>query len=69
MTRFERENLKVRFIRLADLKSTGSPAELAERFEISVRSVKRLASDIRGTVKEFRYSFARKSYVIEKEYM
>jgi biotin operon repressor len=68
MTRFERENLKVRIVRLAALKSTGSPAELAAKLDISVRSVKRFVSQIRESGKAIRYCFIRKSYVIEKEY-
>jgi hypothetical protein len=48
------------------LKSTGTPADLALRFEISERSVKRLAREIRKEGTEMRYSQASRSYVIEK---
>jgi hypothetical protein len=68
MTRINRENLKVRIVRLADLKSTGSPVELASKLNISVRSVKRFVSEIRGNGQDIRYCFTRKSYVIEKEF-
>jgi hypothetical protein len=69
MTRINRENLKVRILRLASLKSTGSPADLAVRLDISERSVKRIVSEIRGQGKEIRYSSMRKSYVTELEYL
>jgi hypothetical protein len=69
MTRINRENLKVRILRLASLKSTGSPADLAIRLDISERSVKRIVSEIRGQGKEIKYSPLRKSYVTELEYL
>jgi hypothetical protein len=69
MTRINRENLKVRILRLASLKSTGSPADLAVRLDISERSVKRIVSEIRGQGKEIKYSSMRKSYVTEIEYL
>jgi len=69
MTRINRENLKIRILRLASLKSTGSPADLAVRLDISERSVKRIVSEIRGQGKEIKYSSMRKSYVTEIEYL
>ena len=68
MTRIYRENLKVRILKLADLKSTGSPDELASRFGISNRSVKRIVGEIREDGQPIRYCHLRKSYVTEKEY-
>ncbi len=68
MTRIEKNNLKVRILKLAALKSTGSPSELASRFEISERSVKRIVSEIREEGQEIRYCLVRRSYVTEKEY-
>ena len=50
MTRINREYLKVRILRLADLKSTGSPDELAFRFGISKRSIKRIVGDLNPRV-------------------
>jgi len=69
MTRINREHLKVRILKLATLKSTGSPADLAFRFDISERSVKRIVSEIREQGNEIRYSPLRKSYVTEIEYL
>ena len=69
MTRINREHLKVRILRLATLKSTGSPADLAFRFDISERSVKRIVSEIREQGNEIKYSPLRKSYVTEIEYL
>ncbi len=68
MQRINRENLKVRILRLADLKSTGSPDDLAYRLGISKRSVKRIVSEIREEGQMIRYCPLRRSYVTEKEY-
>ena len=68
MTRINREHLKVRILKLATLKSTGSPADLAIRLDISERSVKRIVSEIREQGKNIKYSPLRESYVTEIEY-
>ena len=68
MSRIDRENLKVRIIRLADLQSTGSPSDLALKLGISYRSVKRIVREIRGDGFLIRYCPIRKTYVTEKEY-
>jgi transcription initiation factor IIE alpha subunit len=68
MSRINRENLKVRILKLAYLKSTGSPDDLACRFGISKRSVKRIVSEIREDGQMIRYCPIRRSYVTEKEY-
>jgi hypothetical protein len=68
MKKIEREVLKVRILRLADLQCTGSPAELAYRFEISERSIKRIVNEIRGEGKELRFCPSRKSYVTGREF-
>lgn len=65
MTRINKENLKVRILKLARLKGTGSPAELASRFEISERSVKRIVSEIRESGNQITYCQSRRSYVAE----
>lgn len=68
MKKIERKTLKMRILRLADLQCTGSPAELAFRFEISERSVKRIVSEMRVEGKELRFSPARNSYVTGREF-
>ena len=68
MNKFQKETLKVRLLRLATLKSTGPPADLAFRFEISERSVKRIVKEIRDEGTEIRYSQTRRSYVTEEDY-
>lgn len=68
MNKFHRESLKVRLLKLVILKSTGSPADLAFRFEISERSVKRIVKEIRDAGTQIRYSQSRRSYVTEEEY-
>ena len=68
MNKFQKETLKVRLLKLASLKSTGAPAELALRFEISERSVKRIVKEIREEGTDIRYSQLRRSYVTDKNY-
>jgi biotin operon repressor len=68
MNKFHKETLKLRLLKLAMLKSTGAPAELALRFEISERSVKRIVREIREEGTEIRYSKLRRSYVTDKDY-
>jgi biotin operon repressor len=68
MNKFQKETLKLRLLKLATLKSTGAPAELALRFEISERSVKRIVKEIREEGTDIRYSQLRRSYVTDKNY-
>jgi biotin operon repressor len=68
MNKFHKENLKVRLLKLAILKSTGAPADLALKFEISERSVKRIVKEIREEGVDIRYSQLRRSYVTDKDF-
>jgi transposase len=68
MNKFQKETLKLRLLKLAALQSTGAPNELALRFEISERSIKRIVREIRETGTDIRYSKIRRSYVLEEEY-
>jgi transposase len=68
MNRFQKETLKMRLLKLAVLKSTGAPSELAIRFEISERSVKRIVKEIREEGTDLRYSQLRRAYVTEEDY-
>jgi DNA-binding Lrp family transcriptional regulator len=68
MNKFQKETLKNRFLKLLALKSTGPPADLAFRFDISERSVKRIVKEIRDQGIVIRYSQLRRSYVTEEEY-
>jgi transposase len=68
MNRFQKNTLKKRLLKLAILKRTGAPAELALRFEISERSVKRIVKEIREEGTDLRYSLLRRSYVTEDDY-
>jgi biotin operon repressor len=68
MNRFQKKTLKVRLLKLATLKGTGAPADLALRFEISERSVKRIVKEIREEGIEIRYSQSRRSYVTGEYY-
>ena len=60
--------MKVRLLKLAALKCTGAPADLAIKFEISERHVKRIVKEIRDDGTEIWYSPVRRSYVTEEEY-
>jgi DNA-binding Lrp family transcriptional regulator len=66
MKKFDKACIKVRIRRLAALKGTGTPAELAARLEISERSVKRIISEMRVEGINLRYDYVRISYVIEE---
>ena len=66
MTRKEKENIKFRILKLAALRSTGRPVDLASRFDISERSVKRFVGEMRKEGNKIRYSQLAGSYVIEK---
>jgi transposase len=68
MNKFQKETLKLRLLKLAMLKGTGAPAELALRFEISERSVKRLIKEMREEGIDLRYSYTRQSYVTEEDF-
>ena len=68
MNKFQKETLKNRFLKLVALKCTGPPSDLAFRFDISERSVKRIVKEIRDEGTEIRYSQLRRSYVTEEEY-
>ena len=67
MNKFQRETLKVRLVKLATLKSTGTPADLAFRFEISERSIKRLVRELRDDGTDIWFSQICNSYVIGRE--
>ena len=68
MNKFERACIKRRILKLANLKSTGTPAELALKFEINVRTIKRIIKELREEGEAIRYDYSRLSYVTnEKE--
>jgi hypothetical protein len=68
MNKLLRETIKERILKLAELRSTGPPADLAARFEIGERSVKRLIREMKDEGTEIRYSQFSRSYVTEEEY-
>mgnify|MGYP001461184250 FL=1 len=68
MNKFRKETLKVRLLKLAVLKCTGAPADLALRFDISERHVKRIVKEIRDDGTEIRFSQSRRSYVTGEDY-
>ena len=68
MNRVQKEALKTRLLKLAVLKSTGDPRDLADLLDISERSVKRFVKELRDEGNEIWYSQTRMSYVTEEEY-
>ena len=66
MNKFEKTCIKGRILKLASLKCTGTPADLAAKFEISERSVKRLIKEMREEGNLLRFDYARISYVIDE---
>jgi biotin operon repressor len=66
MNKLQKETVKARILKLASLKSTGTPLELANRLDISDRSVKRLIKEIRDEGIAIRYCHVRRSYVTEE---
>jgi hypothetical protein len=68
MNKFQRATIKVRILKLATLKCTGTPADLAARLEIGERSVKRLVKEIRDEGTEIWYNQVRRSYVTEEDF-
>ena len=65
MTRFKKEALKDRLLKLAALQCTGAPSDLASRFEISERHVKRIVKEIRDDGTNIRYCPSVRSYITE----
>ena len=65
MNKFEKACIKERILQLAKLRSTGTPTALAMKFEISVRSVKRIIRELREEGNNLRYDYKCISYVFE----
>ncbi len=66
MSRFDTQSLKRRLLKLALLKSTGTPADLAFRFEISERSVKRIVCELRSEGVNIQFSQSSISYLTDE---
>ena len=63
MNKFERTCIKRRILKLAKLKSTGTPAELAIKFELSSRTIKRIIKEMRDEGEVIKYDYSRLSYI------
>jgi ribosomal protein S25 len=63
MNKFEKACIKERIIRLVKLKSTGTPSQLAEKFQISERSVKRIIRELKNDGEVTRFDYNRVSYI------
>jgi DNA-binding Lrp family transcriptional regulator len=66
MNNTERSCIKKRILKLAMLKATGTPEELANKFEISERSVKRIIKEMREEGIRIKFDYIRLSYVIDE---
>ena len=67
MNKFDKACVKSRILKLASLKCTGRPADLAAKFEISERSVKRIIKEMKEEGSQIRFDYYRSSYVTEKD--
>jgi len=65
MDKFQKSVIKSRILNLARLRATGTPAEMAVRFNTSCRTVKRIVSEMRAEGYALVYDFYSSSYVIE----
>jgi biotin operon repressor len=68
MNKLHRKTIKERILKLAELRSTGPPSDLAERFEIGERSVKRLIKELKDEGNEISYSQSRRSYITQEKF-
>jgi DeoR/GlpR family transcriptional regulator of sugar metabolism len=66
MNKSEKACIKERVLKLAKLKSTGTPADLALKFEISERTIKRIIREMRDEGAVLRYDYSRMSYVMDE---
>jgi len=67
MNRFEKQTFKSRLLKLARLKGTGTPADLADRFEISERTIKRIVKELRDEGINIWYCPSAMSYITEEK--
>ncbi len=63
MPKIDRASVKERIRLLVRLRSTGTPCQLAEKFGISERSVKRIIREMKRDGEVLRYDPNRMSYV------
>jgi hypothetical protein len=63
MNEFRKEELKSRLLKLASRHGIGAPRELALKFEVSERFIKKMVSELRQTGTGIRYSKVLRSYV------
>jgi len=64
MNSSHRFQVKEKIIGLARAINTGSPSDLAERFDISPRTIKRIIREIKKSGIKIRYDRNRGSYLI-----
>ena len=67
MNKADKACIKKRILQLARLKSTGSPAELATRMEISDRSIKRIVRELRDEGNNIKYDYFCISYILKEK--
>jgi len=65
MTKHEKAMLKSRILQLCRLKAAGKPADLAQRFEISERTVKRHIRELRQEGYQLVFDYYLMSYVLK----
>ena len=66
MKRIHRQDIKTRLARLARLRCTGTPSQIAMQFDIGERTVKRLVSEMRDDGIDISYRKEIMSYIISE---
>jgi predicted DNA-binding transcriptional regulator YafY len=66
MNKFERACIKGRILQLARMRSTGTPEDLAYKFDISSRTIKRIIKELREEGEDIRYDYNCMSYIFPK---
>jgi DeoR/GlpR family transcriptional regulator of sugar metabolism len=67
MNKMEKTCLKGSILKLASMKSTGTPSDMASKFEVSDRTIKRTIRELREEGIAIRYDYYCVSYVLEKD--
>jgi len=68
MNKVQKVAIKARLKKLAGLKSTGSPSDLALRFEVSERTIKRIVKELRDEGISIKFSPSSGSYILEDNF-
>ena len=65
MDKFQKSVIKSRILNLARLRATGTPAEMALRFDTSCRTLKRIVSEMRAEGYTLVFDTYSSSYILK----